>query len=338
MAEEAVFQIRNEDDAWKALQDALEKRVEISPDMKIIWGGWPVIRIYLPNVPEDASISSTMMSAILELQTSIYRTHALLTTGDSSLRSLTRFEREQFELRVKVEKGSSDLSINLPDIIAKYGNDIVSKMTGSELLIMILGLALIYASKLAYSEYLSNKTAQRRIVSDDEKTKHLLDNFRTHLEHDSKRYEMLTQAINSRPALKQIEYSANVARDEIVKAVAEENGGKIQGIDLPREVATEISSVSRSQSSEAHIAGQYRVAKVDTTVPDGFRVTLEDVKSGEMITASLFDAIISAEHRRALRDAEWSKEPVFVEMTGRRLHGRMVDAKIVSARVEQQHS
>jgi len=338
MAEEVVFRIRNEEDAWKALQDALENKVEISPEMKIIWSGWPVIRIYLPNVPEDATISTSMMSAILELQTSVYRTHALLTTGDSNLRSLTRFDRERFELRVKVEKGSSDLSINLPDIIAKYGNDIVAKMTGTELLIMVLGLALIYASKLAYSEYLSNRTAQRRIASDDEKTKHLLDNFQAQLEHDSNRYEMLTQAINTRPALKQIEYSANAARDEIVKAVAEENGGKIQGIDLPPAVANEISSVSRSQSSEAHVAGQYKVAKVDTTVPDGFRVTLEDVKSGEMITASLLDAMISAEHRQALQNAEWNKKPVFVEMMGRRLHGRMVDAKIVSVRVQQPQS
>jgi len=164
LAEEAVFQIRNEEDAWKAFQDALENKAEISPDLKIIWDGWPVIRIYLPNVPEDATISTTMMVAILELQTSVYRTHALLTTGDSNLRSLTKFDREQFELRVKVEKGSSDLSINLPEIIAKYGNDIVAKMTGTELVIMVLGLALIYAGKLTISDYLSNKTAQRKIV------------------------------------------------------------------------------------------------------------------------------------------------------------------------------
>jgi hypothetical protein len=329
MAEEAVFRITSEEDAWKALEDAIANKAEIPPDLKIVWSGWPVIRIYLPNVPEDATISTSMMSAILELQTSIYRTHALLTTGDSSLRRQTRFEKERFELRVKVEKGSSDLSINLPDIIAKYGHDIVAKMTGTELLIMVLGLALIYAGKLAYTEYLDAKTTQRKIASDDEKTKTLLDNFQAQLQHDSKRFEMLTQVVESRPTLKQIEYSANTARDEIVKAVAEENGGVIQGINIPREVANEISSVSRTRSSEANLSGTYRVAKVDTTAPDGFRVTLEDIKSGELVTASLFDALISAKHRQILQDAEWNKKPVHVEMSGRRLHGRMTDAKVV---------
>jgi hypothetical protein len=335
MAEEALFRITSEEDAWRALQDAIENKIEIPSDLKIIWSGWPVIRIYLPNVPEDGTISTTMMAAILELQASIYRTHALLSTGDSSLRHLTRFERERFELRVKVDKGSSDLSINLPDIIAKYGNDIVAKMTGTELVIMVLGLALIYAGKLTISEYLSNKTAQRKIVSDDEKTKQLLDNFQSQLEHDSKRFELLTKAVESRPLLKQIEHSANAARDEIIKAVAEEDGGRIQGIDLPREIASEISSTSRTHSSEAKLAGQYRVAKVDTTSPDGFRVTLEDVKTGDLVTASLFDAIISWEHKKAIQDAEWNKKPLFVEMVGRRLRGRIVDAKVVSVRAAE---
>lgn len=330
MAEEPVFRITNEEDAWRAFQDAIEQKVKIPPDVKIVWAGWPNIRIYLPNVPEDATISTSMMSAILELQKSIYRTHILLTTGDSNLRTLTRIEREQFELRVKVEKGSSDLSINLPDIIAKYGNDLITKMTGTELLIMVLGLALIYAGKLAYSEYINSKTTQRRLVSDDEKIKTMLGNYQAQLEHDSKRYELLTKALESRPVLQQIEHSASAAKDEIVRAVADERGGRIQGIELPREVANEISSVNRSQSTDDTIRSTFRVAKVDTTVVDGFRVTLEDLISGENITASLFDAVISATHRQVLRDAEWSKGPVIVELSGRRLRGKLVDAKIVS--------
>lgn len=330
MAEETVFRITSEEDAWKAFQDAVEQRVEIPSGVEVVWAGWPTINIYLPNVPEDATISTSMMEAILELQRSIYRTHILLTTGDSSLRTLTRIEREQFELRVKVQKGSSDLSINLPDIIARYGNDLITKMTGTELLIMVLGLALIYAGKLAFSEYINSKTAQRRIVSDDEKIKTMLGNYQAQLEHDSKRYELLTKALESRPILQQIEHSANSARDEIVKAVADERGGRIQGINLPREVANEISSVSRSQSTEDTVRGTFRVAKVDTTVADGFRVTLEEVNSGETITASLFDAVISSQHRLILQDAEWSKGPVIVELSGRRLRGKLNDAKIVS--------
>jgi hypothetical protein len=92
MAVEAELRIRNDDDAWEIFQRAVENSIELSPDLKIVWDGWPVINIYLPNVPEDGTISTSMMSAILELQVSIYRTHALLTRGDSNLRRLTRIE------------------------------------------------------------------------------------------------------------------------------------------------------------------------------------------------------------------------------------------------------
>ncbi|MGO3930127.1 hypothetical protein [Rhodopseudomonas pseudopalustris] len=330
MAEEALFTVTSEEDAWALLRNALEKRGDIPDDLEIVWSGWPTLRIYLPNVPEDATISTSMMSAIISLQTSIYRTHALLSKGNSNLRTLTQIERDQFEIRVKVEKGSSDLSINLNDILAKYGNEIIAKMTGTDLLILVLGLALIYAGKLAFSDFLKFKSEQRKAASDDQKTKGLLDTFETYLQHDSKRTELLSRALEAAPVLKQIQQSANSAKEELVRAVADERGGKIQGIELPKDVANEISSKSRTQSSEARSAGQYRVAKVDTTVANGFRVTLEDIESGEIVTASLFDAIISAEHRTVLQSAEWNKKPLFVEMSGRRLRGKMVDAKIVS--------
>src|SRR5947207_8949824 len=74
-----------------------------------------------------------MMGAILQLQKSIYRTHALLSTGSDNLRTLSQIERERFEIRVKVDKGSSDLSINLSDIISKYGNDIIADRKSTRL-------------------------------------------------------------------------------------------------------------------------------------------------------------------------------------------------------------
>jgi hypothetical protein len=103
-------------------------------------------------------------------------------------------------------------------------------------------------------------------------------------------------------------------------------------VDLAPELASEISTSKRQQSTEVRLAGVYKVARVDTTALDGFRVTLTDSKTGEEITASLLDAIISAEHKIAIQEAEWSKSPVFVELTAKRLRKRIVDAIVVSVR------
>ena len=252
MADEAVFEIGREEDAWTLLDGALHNRLGGLPAAQIIWKGWPILNIHLSNVPEDGTISSSTMAAILRLQKSLYLTHVLLSTGSDNLRALSRFEREQFEIRVKVEKGSSDLSINLSEIISKYGNDVIAKMTGTELLILVLGLALIYAGRLVIGEFINARTEQRKAASHDENTRQLLSNYQSQLQNDTKRFELLIQAMERRPVLKQVEHSATEAREEIVKAVADEGGGSIQHIPLPREVAAEISSVS----SRAKFRGQ----------------------------------------------------------------------------------
>jgi hypothetical protein len=330
MADEQLFNIKSEDDAWKALSDAVSAGADAGEHPRIVWGGWPNIEIHLPNTSIEGSISPSMMEAFIELQKSIYRTHTLLSSGTDNLRHLSRYEREQFEFRVKVEKGSSDYKIDLTEIVSKLGNDIVSKMSGTELVVTVLGLALIVAGTVGWRAYLSQKTEVKRLQVDDDKTQQLLTNYQAQLGHDTERFKLLTTTIQQHPVLKQIESSTNQSRDQIIKAVAEENGGSVMGIELSKEVANEISSTSRQQSAEVKISGSYRIAKVDTTIADGFRVTLEDLKTDEQITASLLDAMISAKHLETIRNAEWAKKPVYVEMIARRLRGRLVDAKVVS--------
>ena len=119
-------------------------------------------------------------------------------------------------------------------------------------------------------------------------------------------------------------------REAVIEAVADEKGGDIQGIHLTAAVAREVSIKPRQSSTEVELARIYRVSKVDTTVPDGFRVTLHDVKNGNEVSASLLDALVSGRHRELLQHAEWKKHPVKVTLTGRRLRGEIIDAKITS--------
>lgn len=333
---ERLIEIENEEDVWKLLEEVSKSGFPEDLRPHIVWKTWPNLEIYLPHTVVEGSISTTMMQPFIELQQSIYRTHSLLSTGSDDLRTLSRAEREQFEIRVKVKEGSSWYQVALEKTLAKLGNDIITKMTGTELVIMVCVLALIYAGKLSYEAYLKHKAEIKKAVSSDETTRQLLQNYQNQLEHDTKRYELLVRAVEARPVLKQVQASADAAKDEFVKAIADESGGSLNGIQLGKDVAIEISSTNRQQGADAKIAGRYLVAKVDTTVDDGFRVTLEDIKTGEQITASLFDAVISEEHKAAIQKAEWSKKSIFVEMTARRLRGRHQNAKIVSVGKEDE--
>ena len=104
------------------------------------------------NTPIKGSISPSMMEGFIELQKTIYRSHTLLLSGTDNLRTLNRFEREQLEFRVKVDKGSSLYSINLQEIAQKLGADRIAKMTGPELVVTVLGVSLIVGGVIAWAD------------------------------------------------------------------------------------------------------------------------------------------------------------------------------------------
>jgi hypothetical protein len=328
-----IFDIRSEDDAWSILETAIEKGTSEGIDFR--FKGWPQIEVYLPDTPQDASISPSMMEAFIELQKTIYRSHTFLASDTGNLRTLSKIEREHFEFRVQVKPGSSDYNIDLTEIAKSLGADVVGHMTGPQITITVLGIALIVASVVAFKYWLNSKTEQRKSESDDADKRQWLETYQKQLEHDSHRIGLLMKAIEKQPVLGEIEASAEVARSSIVRAVGQENGGRAFGVELAPEFAAEISTTKRQQSTEIRLAGVYRVARVDTTVADGFRVTLADEKTGEEITASLIDALVSAEHKVAIQEAEWSKGLIFVELLAKRLRKRVVDAVVVNV---QSHS
>jgi hypothetical protein len=303
-----IVEIAGEEDAWVLLQKLLEEgqHAEAS-QVDVRFKGWPFLQIHLPDTPREASITPSMMEAFIELQKTIYRSHTFLASDTGNLRTLSKAERDRFEFRVEVKPGSSDYKVDLTEIAKSLGADIVGKMDDNQVSITLLGISLIVASVVAFKYWLKAKTKQRELESDDADKKQWLQNYQEQLQHDTKRIELLTRAIDIQPVLGEIEASAESARSSIVKAVGEQNGGRVLGVDLAPELAAEISTSKRQQSTEVRLAGQYRVARVDTTAPDGFRVTLADSKTGEEITASLIDAIISAEHKIAIQEAEWSK-------------------------------
>lgn len=327
-----IVHIRNEDEAWKELAQALGDGFPPETVPVFVFEGWPKITIGLPRTPIDGSISPSMMEAFLELQKTIYRAHAFLTADTGDLRTLTKKEKEDLEFRVKVEKGSSNYEIDLNTILDKLGTEALNKMDSTHIVITVLGLAVVIGGVVAFKAWLQTKTEQRKSELDDSQKKEWLTLQLASIEQDTKRLGILSDAMSRQPILLEVEASADAARQGIIRAIGEERGGTISGVEIGSEFASEIVTQKRQQGQDIRLAGTYRVAKVDTTSPDGFRVTLTDVKSGAEVTAAMLDVMVSEEHRQLIQTAEWTKSPVFVEMTARRLRNRMVDAVVRNVR------
>lgn len=333
-----TFTITSEEEAWRLLEQFVKGEVELGDAPQFEFKGWPEIEVYLPATPIKGSISPTMMTAFIELQKAIHRSYQLVSSNSADLRTLTTHEREQLEIRVKVGEGSSEYDIDIGAIIQRIGLEAVAKMDGTTIALTILGVAVIIGSTTAFSSWLGHKAEVRKAELDADEKKASL-TFQTALvDSTAANMKILAAAIQKQPLLDDVEGVTEPARTQLIKSLGEEGGGKAFGVKLDAREAQEIAYQKRQQSETVRLAGNYRVIKVDTSVPDGFRVTLGDEANDREIVASMQDALISEDHKKAIREAEWSKRSVYVEMTAKKLRHRIVDAVVLSAGAAKEKS
>lgn len=328
MPEAVALEITSEDEAWAYLEQALNGQLPENLVPAVAFKKWPLIDIYLPDTEVEGSVSPSMMVALVDFQRAIYRTHSLITTGERTAR-ISKAEKVRLEFRVQVEKGSSQYLIDLTEIARSWGVAAVGRMTPEQTMIAIIVAIVALAGTTGLGLWLKHRTDVRKAELDAKGQEHLFDAFNNLTEQDTKRQEMLFRAIQQLPVLSAVKDEADSARAEIVRAIADEGGGRLDGVQLPADVANDLTTTTRKKADEETVRSTFRVARVDTTTPDGFRVGLRDVATGEEVTASLMDALISDQHRQRIRAAEWSKQPVVVELRKRVSRGRTIEATVV---------
>jgi hypothetical protein len=330
-----VVKLDTEEEAWALLQEYLENPPESDPDDPTLFdfGKWLGVSVHLPNTPIDGSISPTMMEAFIALQESIYRTYGLVSWESPDLRYLTNEKKDTLEFRVQVEKGSSDYEVDLSSIIEKIGIEVVSKMDPKMLAITIIGLALIAGSAWAFRGWLANRAEIRKAELDNEARITELEVMKSAITQNSENMKLLASAIKQQPVLADVDAAMEPARQHLVQSIARDGGGTLLDTMIDPSLASELKGQKRQQSEELSIAGSFSVVKVDATSPDGFRVTLQGSGYEHEITASLVDALVSADHREAIQKAEWSKTPVYIEMRAKKLRDKIFDAVVTLAKL-----
>lgn len=327
MAEAVALQISSEDEAWEYLERSLNGELPENTVPAVRFTGWPHVEIYLPHTPIDSSLSPAMMEALLDLQKAIHRTHSLVTTGEKS--RLSNAEKDRLELRAQVKGGSSKIDIDLTQIAETWGTALIGKLTPEQAVAVIITAILALGGATVFSIW-ANKRAEIRKAELEEKGKErLFDAFEKLADEDTKRQKLYYEAMQRLPVLREVSAEADEAKTKLVKAVGEEGGGTVDGIPLDADVANDLVKNARRPAAEETLKSTFRVARVDTTSPDGFRVALRDTKTGEEVTASLMDALISDRHRSLIQAAEWNKEPVAVELRLRVSRGRTLSATVI---------
>lgn len=324
------IEIHSEEEAWQALEGLISGRILVDSVDDIVIGSWVKNTIYIPGERYDSALSAYMMQGWVEAQRSLYRSYALVSSGAADARTLTDLQKEKLELVVVVHSGSSDQEASLTDIIKEVLLGAVDKMDPQTIAIVLIALVLIWAGQAVWRQWISDKKEQRLAEISSETVVKALETVQVAVAGDHEKKALLEQAIAHQPVLADLKKEADGTRKELVKHTSNVDA-EINGVPLSAEASSALSSTSRKYAEEERRDGIYKVLKVDTTVPNGFRVHIESVASGETMQAHVQEVMSSLNDRAVIQAAEWSKVPVELQINARVKDERVVDAVILRA-------
>jgi hypothetical protein len=121
-----VFNIGSEQQAVDLLEK-IQNGLNID-NANIKFDNWPKVEIVLRGEYFNGSIPTRIMPPILALQKQINQVYAKVKYGIDSSKRLTKEDRQQSELIVTIEKGSSIFEIDLGGVLNGVITQTVSKM------------------------------------------------------------------------------------------------------------------------------------------------------------------------------------------------------------------
>lgn len=321
--------IHNEDEAWALLEDL--HRHGFADDSKLpVVTQWPRFHFKFWIAGSQLVLTQPVMQAMVDYQTSVNRAFMLLLENTSILTGLSEEERKEFEVVFTVKRGSTDLSFNAQELIEKFMEKAVSKLSGKQITVMVIAFAVLFAGYSCWNTYLEHQNEVAKAEASSQTTKDVLAAQKFADETDLKRMKILADALTAAHGSHALIDASDEGKKGIVKAAAKVQNTEIGGKQLPPEVARRMARAAPSSPTKKVVTAEYEVVRVDTDVPDGFRVRLRNTKTNQLVFASLRDALVSEQDRALIRRGEWEKKPIVakVQETWRR-------GSLASARVEQ---
>lgn len=328
-----TLQINSEDEAWDVLKGLLDGTIEVEDSADLEFGDWVKTTVYIPDSRYNSALNAYMMQGWQDAQRAIYRSYALTAKGEADGRLLSGEERDSLELIVIVREGSSDQEGLLADILKQLTVGAIDKMEPQQIAIVLVTAVLAWAGQSVTRTWLNSRKEERLAqISETARSEALLKALETiqTVAGDGARNDLLSRAQQVAPISAELRKEADIARQSIVKHSSQVDS-QVNGVMVPSEAGQSLARESRAEATEERLDGDYRIMRVDTTVADGFRVHVQRVDSDETFAAEVQDVVASHGDRKIIQDAEWSKVPVRLQVNGRKLRDKIIEATILRA-------
>lgn len=311
-----TLRISNEDEAWAAIESTLAGELPEGIS-SIEFDGWPTLTLHLHGQKFHGSITTTVMESLIEVQKNLNRSYAKIRYDKSDARHITDEDRDQIELVVKVSEGSSDLTAALESALEKIAINVADKMTPEQLIISILGLALMYFGHSYFKSAQDAKTKEKQIDADINAK-----------EEDTKRFKMMADAITKVATLKEVREDADDSHDALMRAAASAEKAEILGVDIDPDVARQLIKTKRERSKDVRLDGMFTVTVADKSNPLDPRCRLVSDKGIEFM-AMVIDDDWTVEQKSKFHAAFWDNKSIGLLVNAKELRGNIVLASVV---------
>ncbi len=285
------------------------------------------------------TITPSLMKGFIDLQNAIYRSYAQIKYNEPTILKLSKEEKDELELEVKVINGSSGFEVNVQELFEKLITLLAGKMTSKHIFILVLSTILLYGGYEAHSNYLENQKeirmaeiALEKDVSAKQERLATVALLADRDEDDTK--DILAQAAKFAPQVNNIKEEANNASHSLIKSAQaadsiDFDNGKIK---LTGEAAKELTKTSPNKWNDVRIDGVYHVVNVDSSHSAKRKIRIRNIETQQEILAVLENDTLDQKNLNLIQEAEWGYNPVFLKVRAKELNSTFKEAQILEAK------
>lgn len=326
--------IKSDDDAFALLERLTQENRQWGiEDLSVEFDGWPSLRIYAKGDRYKQTISPAMMKSFLALQTALYRSYALARYSSPNVNKLTKQEKEDLEISVKVEDGSSDYSVMLQKFAEQFLSGALGKMNGDQVTLIIISAMVLFCSHVAIKHYLENRRQIRSEEINAETQKEHLSVMATMSQEETKRMQLMQSIAVKNPIVDNIQKIAYDTTMDVLRGLETAETSDFQGVPLDAERARLLVQNARTRSDEIRLDGKYRIFGVDSSLKSDFKLKVLSLDSHDEFVAQVQEKDLTQEAMARLQEAEWQRRPIMLHINARELHGEIRKAVIVKVGV-----
>lgn len=319
-----VLRVDNETTAVVILKEALEREFE-GRTLKLDFDAWPTVNLRYKGDKFHGTITPDIAQAIVDLQEVLNRAYVLAVNNTSNLRSLTDEDRRALQVVATVEDGSSIVEVKLAPWAEKFSTELVSKMTGTEIVVTVLGTTLIATAGWLLKNHLKTRFEEKKLEFEGANKLSLS-------QEETRRLEIVTNAMKVNSVVRESYAYAESARDSMLKSAFDADIFSAQGeVTITGDEARKAYRSKRREPLEVQLNGNYAIKYFSWAEDyESARVRVQREDDNMEFTADLSVLSLTPDQKGRFKDATFDHGRVYLVVNATVLSDQITTARIIS--------